>query len=86
MIRVLLALGALAFLSPALRAADRPNILWIVAEDISPFFGCYGNPDATTPFLDAYAARSHVFLDLLTAGGATCALLVVWPRRRRICN
>lgn len=63
MLRVLLALGALALISPALRAADRPNILWIVAEDISPFFGCYGNPDATTPFLDAYAARSHVFLE-----------------------
>ena len=41
----------------------RPNILWIVAEDISPFFGCYGNPDADTPNLDAYAERSHVFLN-----------------------
>lgn len=63
MIRVVFALGALTFLSTALRAEDRPNILWIVAEDISPFFGCYGNPDAKTPFLDAYAARSHVFLE-----------------------
>ncbi len=45
------------------QADERPNILWIVAEDISPFFGCYGNPDATTPFIDAYAARSHVFLE-----------------------
>lgn len=61
--RTLLALTGLILLSPALRAADRPNILWIVAEDIAPLFGCYGHPEAKTPFLDAYAARSHVFLE-----------------------
>ena len=44
-------------------AQDRPNILWIVAEDISPFFGCYGNPDADTPHIDKYAESSHVFLN-----------------------
>lgn len=44
-------------------ASDRPNILWIVAEDISPFFGCYGHPDADTPFIDRYAEQSHVFLN-----------------------
>ncbi len=41
--------------------SDRPNILWIVAEDISPFFGCYGDPDADTPNIDAFAGRSHLF-------------------------
>lgn len=43
------------------RVVDRPNILWIVAEDISPFFGCYGSPDAITPNIDAFAQRSHLF-------------------------
>jgi len=43
-------------------AAPRPNILWLVAEDISPFFGCYGDPDASTPHLDEFARRSHLFL------------------------
>ncbi len=43
-------------------AATRPNILWLVAEDISPFFGCYGDPDASTPHLDEFARRSHLFL------------------------
>lgn len=46
-----------------LSAEDRPNILWIVAEDISPFFGCYGDPDADTPNIDALAKKSHVFLN-----------------------
>ena len=45
---------------------ERPNILWIVAEDISPFFGCYGDPDADTPHIDAYAKESHVFLNAFT--------------------
>lgn len=36
-------------------AADRPNILWITAEDLSPNLGCYGDPLARTPHLDAFA-------------------------------
>lgn len=38
--------------------APRPNILWITAEDMSPHLGCYGDAFATTPHLDAFAARS----------------------------
>jgi len=36
---------------------SRPNILWLSTEDISPHLGCYGDPDAITPNLDALAAR-----------------------------
>ena len=36
-------------------AADRPNILWITAEDMSPVLGCYGDKDAITPNIDALA-------------------------------
>ncbi len=57
---VLLILSLMVTLAP-LRGGDRPNILWIVAEDISPFFGCYGDPDASTPNIDAFAKRSHLF-------------------------
>lgn len=41
--------------------SDRPNILWIVAEDISPMFGCYDAADAITPNIDSFAKRSHLF-------------------------
>ena len=34
----------------------RPNILWIICEDSSPKLGCYGEPHAITPTLDALAA------------------------------
>lgn len=37
---------------------ERPNILWISAEDHGPHLGCYGDEYATTPNLDAFAERS----------------------------
>ncbi|MEO8026023.1 MAG: sulfatase, partial [Bryobacteraceae bacterium] len=36
-----------------------PNILWISCEDIGPHLGCYGDTYATSPHLDAFAARSQ---------------------------
>ena len=42
-------------------AADRPNILWITSEDNGPQLGCYGDPDANTPNLDALAKRSVIY-------------------------
>ncbi len=42
-------------------AADRPNIVWIVTEDISPNLGCYGDPDAITPNLDKFASEGARF-------------------------
>ena len=39
----------------------RPNILWLVAEDSTTTFGCYGDPQARTPAIDGLAARGVVF-------------------------
>ncbi|HEY1107916.1 MAG TPA: sulfatase-like hydrolase/transferase, partial [Opitutaceae bacterium] len=50
-----LALGAAAAAIAA--PASRPNILWIVSEDNSPYLGCYGDPLAQTPNLDKLAAQ-----------------------------
>jgi arylsulfatase A-like enzyme len=33
----------------------KPNIVWLVAEDISPVLGCYGDPLAKTPNIDRIA-------------------------------
>ncbi len=38
-----------------LDAAEKPNILWITCEDISPYLGCYGCTAAYTPNLDQLA-------------------------------
>ncbi|MCW5981355.1 MAG: sulfatase [Bryobacteraceae bacterium] len=41
--------------------ARRPNILWIVAEDLSPDLGCYGNGLVRTPNLDRLASEGVRF-------------------------
>ncbi|MAI73263.1 MAG: sulfatase [Rhodopirellula sp.] len=37
---------------------ERPNILWITAEDMSRTLGCYGDSFATTPSIDQLASES----------------------------
>lgn len=51
---------------------DRPNILWIITEDISPNLGCYGDPDAKTPVLDRLAARGVHYTAAFSVAGV-CA-------------
>ncbi len=38
-------------------AGPRPNILWMIAEDLSPDLGCYGNPTVHTPNIDRLASQ-----------------------------
>lgn len=38
-------------------AAQRPNILWLVAEDFGPHLGCYGTRQVHSPNLDRLAAQ-----------------------------
>lgn len=35
---------------------SKPNILWLIAEDLGPQLGCFGNRDVVTPNLDRLAA------------------------------
>ena len=42
-------------------AAERPNILWITAEDMSPALGCWGDEYAHTPHIDRLAQQSVRF-------------------------
>jgi N-sulfoglucosamine sulfohydrolase len=50
------ALSASALLGQAAFAkTERPNILWLTAEDLSPHLGCYGVKYAHTPTLDQLA-------------------------------
>lgn len=39
-------------------ASERPNIVWITCEDMSPTIGCYGDEFASTPNLDAFAEKA----------------------------
>lgn len=59
-----LGLGAHVFAStPALAEVSLPppNILWITIEDSGPRLGCYGDPIARTPKLDALAKQGFIY-------------------------
>ncbi len=45
----------------AAQAAARPNIVWVIVEDMSPHFGCYGETTIQTPHIDALAANGVKF-------------------------
>jgi N-sulfoglucosamine sulfohydrolase len=57
------ALLALGFPGPAAEAQrdQRPNIVWLSAEDLSPRLGAYGDPVAATPSLDRLAREGTRF-------------------------
>ena len=42
-------------------AAARPNILWLIGEDLGPQLGCYGTKQVATPHLDRLAAEGIRF-------------------------
>ncbi len=49
-------------------AAERPNILWLIAEDLGPHLGCYGTPQVWTPNLDRLAAQGVRYENFFTTG------------------
>lgn len=53
-------------------APVRPNLLWIIAEDMGPWLGCYGEKTVRTPHLDALAAHGIRFTQVWS-GGAACS-------------
>ena len=47
---------------------SRPNILWILSEDISPDLSCYGTEVVQTPNLDKLAGQGIRFTNAFTTG------------------
>lgn len=72
----------LIFLFSAACAAppERPNLLWIIAEDFSPDLGCYGNPLVYTPNLDHLAEEgvryTHAFVTAPVCSPSRSAIAV----------
>src|SRR5262249_27728519 len=58
-----LCFACLLFLLPAPASAvlgaeaERPNFLWLIAEDLGPHLGCWGTQQVWTPNLDRLAAE-----------------------------
>ena len=58
-------------LSSPLPAAEK-NIIFFITDDESPTLGCYGDPIAKTPAIDAIAEDGTVFLNAF-ATTASCS-------------
>ena len=61
-------LVVLIFLSNII-LAQRPNIVWITVEDISPTLSVYGDSTAKTPNIDRLASQSQIFTESFTTVG-----------------
>ncbi|PHN08172.1 sulfatase family protein [Flavilitoribacter nigricans] len=66
LILILLAFTLWQSCSPEEDVQRPPNILWILAEDLSPDLGCYNYPLVRTPNVDALAARGLRFTHAFT--------------------
>lgn len=62
----------LILMASSISATERPDIIWISCEDISPQLGCYGDSTATTPNLDKFATESTLFTHAFSCHGV-CA-------------
>jgi uncharacterized sulfatase len=55
-----------AFAVAAEPARPRPNVVWIIGEDMGPELGCYGDPNAVTPNIDRLAREGVRFTRCFT--------------------
>lgn len=62
-----LAFAFVGFFPAAGLGEEKPNLLWITAEDMSPTLGAYGDTYATTPHLDAFAEESVRYTNAFAA-------------------
>src|SRR3954462_9156210 len=58
---LLLALSALPAAAPADGGTTRPNVLFLISDDLRNELGCYGNPHVRSPNIDALASRGVKF-------------------------
>jgi hypothetical protein len=68
---LLAAVLGLAAVSAGAAEPPRPNVLFLVADDLATRLGCYGDPAAITPNLDGLAKQGVVFTHAY-AQGSVC--------------
>ncbi len=73
------ALTTAALLLASAGAAERPNLLWFVVDDMSPNFSCYGEKLIATPHVDRLAAEgtrfSHAYVTAPVCSPCRSALI-----------
>ena len=66
------------------KETQRPNIVWIVCEDLNPILGCYGDKAAKTPNIDKLAETGIVYRHAyasapICAPARSCLITGVYP-------
>ena len=69
---MLLSIGSALIIVGAVRAAERPNILWISSEDNGPYLSCFGDPIARSPNLDRLAKTGTRYFNCFS-NAAVCS-------------
>ncbi|MBY0507234.1 MAG: sulfatase [Bryobacteraceae bacterium] len=71
---------ALTLVAPALhlRAQSKPNILWILGDDLGPQLGCYGHPLVHTPNADRLASEGARFTHCFTTAPVCSPARSAW--------
>ena len=69
---------AVSLLTDAALAAERPNVLFIVVDDLRPEFGAYGSDYIKSPSLDRFAKSG------ITFNRAYCQQAVCSPSRTSV--
>ncbi|MGB0587365.1 MAG: sulfatase [Limisphaerales bacterium] len=69
---------AILLLGASLQAADRPNVLFLVVDDLRASVGVFGDKLAVTPHIDALGARGTVFAN------AHCQIAICNPSRASV--
>ena len=67
----LLTLAALCPVAAMTAQSEKPNILVIVCEDISPYLHCYGDPVAVSPHIDQLAEKGIRHTNMFTTIGVS---------------
>jgi len=62
--RVVAAIGICAFA----QANEQPNILLIIADDLGPQLGCYGDANSVSPNIDKLVSQTHDHWQQATPG------------------
>ena len=69
----------LTFLASRSSAAER-NVIFFITDDESPTLGCYGDPVAVTPNIDAIAKDGTVFTNAFATTASTSGATNAVPR------